>query len=112
MKIILTFLFCVTGFAASFAQNVNSSRNKKNNEPAITKPDANYKKFGDHAYSIYSFSAKERDTAIAKINNDFNFKIKSIKGNHHIKRSEKKIWIQKIQSEKHSNTGRKRKIQE
>lgn len=100
MKKIFVLLFCIIGFTASFAQNNNGGDGKKNNEPAITKPYTDYKKIADRPYGIYSFSAKERDAAIAKINSDFSFKIKSIKDNRRLKRSQKKMWIQKIQSEK------------
>ena len=37
---------------------------------------------------------------IAKINKDYNFKIASIKSNKHISRRDKKVLIQKAQSEK------------
>ena len=100
MKKIFTLLFSVGAFATSFAQTGHQSNNKRNDQHVTTKSNADYKKFDDHRDNIYSFSAKERDMQIAKINNDFNFKIKSIKGNHRIKRSQKKMWIQKIQSEK------------
>lgn len=47
-----------------------------------------------------AFLQKKEIGRSQKSNNDFNFKIKSIKGNHRQKRSQKKMWIQKIQSEK------------
>ena len=99
MKKIFILLFSVGAFATSFAQTAHQNNDKRNDQYP-TKSNTDYKKFDDHRDNIYSFSAKERDMQIAKINNDFNFKIKSIKGNHHLKRSQKKMWIQKIESEK------------
>jgi hypothetical protein len=100
MKKIFTLLLSVGAFASSFAQTGHQNNNKKNDQYVTTRSNTDYKKFDDHRDNIYTFSAKERDMQIAKINNDFNFKIKSIKSNHRIKRSQKKMWIQKIQSEK------------
>ena len=100
MKKIFTLLFSVGVFATSFAQTGHQNNDKRNDQHVTAKSNDEYKKFDNHRDNIYNFSAKERDMQIAKINNDFNFKIKSIKGNHHLKRSQKKMWIQKIQSEK------------
>lgn len=100
MKKIFTVLFSVGFFATSFAQTGHRDNNNRNDQHVTAKSNDDYKKFDNHRDDIYNFSAKERDREIAKINNDFNFKIKSIKGNHRLKRSQKKMWIQKIQSEK------------
>ena len=100
MKKIFTVLFSVGFFATSFAQTGHRDNNNRNDQHVTAKSNDDYKKFDNHRDDIYNFSAKERDREIAKINNDFNFKIKSIKGNYRLKRSQKKMWIQKIQSEK------------
>ena len=98
MKKIFTLLFSVGAFATSFAQSGHHDNNNKNDQHVTTRSNDDYKKFDNH--DIYTFSANERDRQIAKINYDFNFKIKSIKGNQRLKRTQKKMWIQKIQSEK------------
>src|SRR5258708_33709417 len=72
MKKIFTLLFSVGAFATSFAQTPHQNNDKKNDQYP-TKSNNDYKKFDDHRDNIYSFSAKERDMQIAKINNDFNF---------------------------------------
>jgi len=100
MKKIFTLLFSVGAFATSFAQTGHRDNSNRNDQYVTTKSNDDYKKFDNHRDDIYSFSAKERDREIAKINNDFNFKMKSIKDNYRLKRSQQKMWIQKIQSEK------------
>ncbi len=99
MKKIFTLLFSVGAFATSFAQTGHQT-NDKRNDRYVTVKSNNYKKFDSHRDNIYTFSAKEKDMEIAKINNDFNFKVKSIISNRRIKKHEKKLLIQKAQSEK------------
>jgi hypothetical protein len=77
MKKIFTLLFSLGAFATSFAQTGHQNNNKRNHQYVTTRSNTDYKKFDDHRDNIYNFSAKERDMQIAKINNDFNFKIKS-----------------------------------
>ena len=101
MKKIITLLFSVGAFAASFAQTGSHQTNGKgNNKYVTTKSNTNYKKFDHHRDNIYTFSAKEKDRQIAKINSDYDFKIKSIWSNHRINRTQKKMIIQKVQNEK------------
>ncbi|MEO8413581.1 MAG: hypothetical protein ABI472_07965 [Ginsengibacter sp.] len=101
MKKIITLLFSAGVFATSFAQNGSHQNNdKKNDQYVTTKSNTNLKKFGDHRNNIYTFSAKERDQQINKINHDVNFKIKSIQNNRHITRRNEKEMIKKAKEEK------------
>jgi hypothetical protein len=100
MKKIFTLLFSVSAFATSFAQTGHRSADKRSDQYVTTKSNTDYKKFDNHRDKIYSFSAKEKDRQIAKINNDFSFRIKSIISNRRIKKHEKKILIQKAQLDK------------
>ncbi len=100
MKKIFTLLFSVGAFATSFAQAGHQTDYKRNDQYVAAKSNNDYKKFDNHRDYIYTFSAKEKDMEIAKINNDFNFKVKSIISNRRIKKYEKKLLIQKAQSEK------------
>ncbi|MGH2564328.1 MAG: hypothetical protein ACRDE8_13865 [Ginsengibacter sp.] len=99
MKKIFTLLFSVSVFTTSFAQT-GHQENKRNDQYVIAKSNTNFKKFDYHRDNIYNFSQKERDMQIAKINSDFNLKVKSIISNRHIKRSQKRVLIQKAQNEK------------
>ena len=97
MKNIFTLLLSVGFFATSFAQSGHQTNNKKSNEYVTNKE---YKKIDSHRDNLYTFSAKERDMQIDKINSNFNLKVKSIISNRRIKKSEKRVLIQKAQKEK------------
>ncbi len=97
MKKIFTLLLSVGAFATSFAQSGHQTNDKKSNQ-SVTNTE--YKKIDSHRDNIYTFSAKERDMQIAKINSNFNAKAKSIVSNRRIKKSEKKVLIQKAGKEK------------
>ena len=97
MKKIFTLLLSVGFFATSFAQSGHQANDKKSNQYVTNKE---YKKIDSHRDNLYTFSAKERDMQIAKINNSFNLKVKSIVSNRRIKKSEKRVLIQKAQKEK------------
>jgi hypothetical protein len=100
MKKIFTVLLSVGVFATSFAQTGHQNKDKRNDQYVTTNSNNNFKKFDDHRDAIYTFSAKERDMQIAKINSNFNLKVKSIVSNRRIKKSEKKVLIKKAQQEK------------
>ena len=97
MKEIFTLLFSAGAFTASFAQSNSHQIDKKNTQYTTN---SEYKKIESHRDNIYTFSAKERDTQIAKINKDYNLKVASIKSSKHINKHDKKVLIQKAQSEK------------
>jgi hypothetical protein len=96
MKKIFTLLFFVGAFATSFAQKGHD----KNDQYAVNKSNSDYRKFDNHRDKIYTFSAKEKNQEIARINQQFTFKIKSIKNNPFISRSKKKDLIKKMKLEK------------
>ena len=95
MKKIFTLLFFVGAVATSFAQK---SVDRKD-QYAVNKSSIDFRKFTSPHENIYSFSAKERDHQIDKINKAFELKIKSIKSNRRINRREKKESIKKAKSE-------------
>ena len=97
MKKIITLLLSVGAFATSFAQSSHQTNDKKSNQYVTNKE---YKKIDSHRDNLYTFSAKERDMQIAKINSNFDMKVKSIVSNRCIKKSEKRMLIQKAQKEK------------
>ncbi len=113
MKKIFTLLFSVGAFATSFAQS--GSHQHSNNKAVITsqrsdqyvttKSDIRSGKF-DHRDNVYSFSARERDQQIDKINYVFKFKVKFIHGSRNISTRQKKMMIQDARWE------RNKKIQE
>jgi hypothetical protein len=96
MKKIFTLLVSVVAFATSFAQTGSHQMDKK--EQYVT--NSEYKKIDSRRDNIYTFSAKENDMQIAKINRDYNFKIAAIKSNKSINKRDKKVLIQKAQSAK------------
>ena len=97
MKKIFILLLSVGAFATSFAQTGHQANDKKSNQYVTN---TQYKKIDSHRDNLYTFSAKERDMQIAKINSNFNLKVKSIVSNRRIKKSEKRMLIQKAQKEK------------
>ena len=97
MKKIFTLLLSVGAFTASFAQSGHSTKDKRSNRYVTNNE---YKKIDSHRDNLYTFSARERDMQIAKINGNFNLKAKSIVSNRRIKKSEKRILIQKAEKEK------------
>ena len=97
MKKIFTLLLSVGAFATSFAQSGHQANDKKRDQYVTN---TEYKKIDSHRDNLYTFSAKERDMQIAKINSNFNLKVKSIISNRRIKKSEKRMLIQKTQKEK------------
>jgi hypothetical protein len=97
MKMIFILLFSISALATSFAQTGSHQIKKRNNQYVTN---AEYKKIDCHRDNIYTFSAKESDAQIAKINKDYNFKITAIKSNKRISRHNKKVLIQKAQLEK------------
>ena len=97
MKKIFTLLLSVSAFATSFAQSGHQANDKKGNKYVTNNE---YKKIDSHRDNLYTFSAKERDKQIANINSNFNLKVKSIVSNRRIKKSEKRMLIQKAQKEK------------
>ncbi len=97
MKKIFTLLLSVGAFTASFAQSGHQVNDKKSNQYVTN---TEYKKIDSHRDNIYTFSAKERDMQIARINSDFNMKVKSIVSNRRIKKNAKRSLIQKAQKEK------------
>ncbi len=97
MKKIFTVLLSVGAFATSFAQSGHRANDKKSNQYVTN---SEYKKIDNHRDNLYTFSAKERDMQIAKINNNFNLKVKSIVSNRGIRKNEKRVLIQKAQKEK------------
>ncbi len=102
MKNIFTLLFSIGAFTTSFAQTGSHQMDKKNNQYVTN---SEYKKIDSHRDNIYTFSVKEKEMQIAKINKDYNLKVSSIKSNKHISRHDKKMLIQKTQSEKAQEIG-------
>ncbi len=101
MKKIFTLLFSVGAFATSFAQTgSHQNTDKRNDQYVTTKSNADFKKFDDHRDAIYTFTAKERDMQINRINYDFNLKVKSIINNRRTSKHAKQEMIQKAQKEK------------
>ena len=100
MKKIFTLLLSVSAFATSFAQSGHQTNDKKSNQYVTN---SEYKKIDSHRDNLYTFSAKERDMQIAKINSNFNAKAKSIVSNRRIKKSEKKSVDSKSAGKKRIN---------
>ena len=102
MKKIFTLLFSVAAFATSFAQSGSHQHSKdktvitsqRSDQYVTTKSDVRSGKFDNHRENIYSFSARERDQQIEKINYQFNYKVKSIQGSRNISSRQKKMMIQ------------------
>jgi len=97
MKKIFTLLFFAGVVSTSFAQSGHQANDKKSNQYVTNNE---YKKIDSRRDNLYTFSAKEKDMQIAKINNDFNFKVKSIISNRRIKKNQKSVLIQKAQKQK------------
>ena len=102
MKKIFTLLLSVGAFATSFAQSGYHRHgndktvitSEKSDQYVTTKSDIRSDKFDNHRDNIYSFSARERDQQIDKINYQYNYKVKSIQGRHNISSRQKKMMIQ------------------
>jgi len=97
MKKIFTLLLSVSVFATSFAQSGHQANDKKSKQHVTN---TEYKKIDSHRDNVYTFSAKERDIQIAKINSNFNMNVKSIVSNRRVKKSEKRMLIQSAQKQK------------
>ena len=88
-------LFLASGIASfSFAQT--------NGQPKL--PGHQYiikmKGLDPHRTDIYTFSAKQRDKQITKINSDFALNVKTIKSNRHISSAKKKNLIKKEKAQR------------
>ncbi len=114
MKKIYTLLFSVGAFATSFAQSGSHQHSndktviasERSDQYVTTKSDIRSGTFDNQRDHIYSFSARERDQQIEKINYEFNYKVKSIHGSRNISSRQKKMMIQDARWE------RNKKIQE
>ncbi len=95
MKKIITLFVSVTMVASAFAQysqgnqkdyGYNKGKDVVYNDSRIKAED---KSFNDH----YSFGMKEKETQIAQINREFDFKIQSVKNRFFMSRSKKEQVI-------------------
>ena len=98
MKKIFTLLFSAGIAATSFAQSGSHQNADKKSNQYVTNTE--YKKIDTHRDNIYTFTSKERNIQIEKINRDFNLKAHSIKSNHRIDKRTQKRLIQKAKLEK------------
>lgn len=96
MKRIFILLFSISVLATSSAQTGSHQTDKK----AQYVTNSAYKKIDSRRDNIYTFSAKEKDMQIDKINKEYNFKAASIKSNKHISKPNKKMLIQKAHDAK------------
>ena len=97
MKKIFTLLLAAGVITTSFAQSNHQNGDKKGTQQ-VTNTET--KKMETHRDAVYTFSAKEKQMQLAKVNHDFDAKVKSIVSNRGISKSMKKPLIQKAQAEK------------
>lgn len=96
MKTFFTLLLAAGAFNASSAQ-ASYEKDKKGKQDVINNE---YKKIDTHRDNIYTFTAQDRDVYIAKINKDFNLKVRSTKTNKRLSSREKREMIQKAKVER------------
>ncbi len=107
MKKIITLLFFVGAFATSFAQydqrQNNDNGNRRDDQYANSSNgqydghDRNDRKFYNNENS---FSERDRDFQIAKINRDFNFQVQSIQNDRYMRHHERKVALRNAEYER------------
>ncbi len=110
MKKIFTLLFYVGAFATSFAQSGSHQHSNDNtviasqrsDQYVTIKSDIRSGKFDNQSDHIYSFSERERDQQIEKINYEFNYKVKSIQGSRNISSRQKRMMVQDARWERNN----------
>lgn len=94
MKKIIILLFSVGAITTSFAQ-YNDPYGNANWNPA----NAQYASNVQYGYGNH-FSARDRDFQIAKINQDFNFKVQSIENDYYMRHYQKRAAIRNAEYER------------
>ncbi len=90
MKRLFTFILSIGIATASFAQ----SNLKKDGETVIKA-----KGLGNHHTDLYTFTTKDKQAAITRINRNFDVKVATIK-KEHISRAKKNVLIKKSEAER------------
>jgi len=107
MKKIFTLLVSVTLFASAFAQSGYGDKQPgygdkrdygKENDVAYN--DNRYKKDNDRFNDRYSFNKREMDMQIARINREYDFKIRDVKSNYFMTRFRKDRLIYKLEEQR------------
>lgn len=96
MKKIITLAFCIGVFTTSFAQYNHGDYNDNLNDRNATTFERGY---GTHRNS---FSERERNFEIARINREFKMKVYSIRHNHFMRHHQKKLAIRSAEYERAS----------
>jgi hypothetical protein len=102
MKKIFTLLVGVTIVASSFAQyRSNGGKDdgyKKGNDAVYN--DRGYKKDDNRYNNYYSFSVKERDMQIAKINREYDWKVQDVRKKFYMPRFKKEQMIRQLDDQR------------
>ena len=110
MKKFITLLLAVAAFATSFAQNNHHQNNDDRSYRTENTRDDQYANSSHgnrydrddrgHYNRGNRYSQKEREYRIEKINRDFDFKVRAIKSDRHLRRREKRAAIRNAEIER------------
>jgi hypothetical protein len=98
MKKIFTLLVGISIAAASFAQYKSNDSYNKGRDNGYN--DGGFKKDDKRNSGYYSFSARERDMQIAKINRDYDWKIQDVKRKYFVTRFRKDQMVRQLEEQR------------
>ena len=103
MKRILTLSIALIAVTGAFAQKSNSYPNRGNDRDVILGGDNNRSVYnnGSSRYNNgYTFSARERDVEIQRINREFDYKIRDVEQARRMRSSEKNYQIRLLEQQR------------
>ena len=103
MKKIFTLLLAVGTISVASAQGFGQKDKsfKDDRYESRTDREANFEKDKRKDFNDYSFSLKEKERQIEKINRDIDLKILMVKRNRHLRAKEKSRQIRMLENERH-----------
>ena len=99
MKKILTLLFAVGAVAVAQAQYSHSYPDGRNNDRAVILGQRNDRPYGNSNYG-YSFSERERDQQIDRINREYDKRIRQVQRDRWMRTNEKQYQIRRLEEQR------------
>lgn len=97
MKKIFTLLFATAMLSTAFAQYGQKGQGNKGNDVYASNDNRGFDKYDKGSYGAYIFTAREKDMEIARINREYDYKIRSVRAKLFISWFHKKRLINNLE---------------
>src|SRR4051794_32189943 len=99
MKKLFAVLFSIGMVSTVFAQS-NRHIDYPSNSRDVVLGQNNRNIYNDNRYDNYSFSDRERETRIAQVNREFDFRIQAVQRDRYLRNAEKKRQVRSLEIER------------